>query len=101
MTVEVRCCCNPQNLLGWVELPERLVRHGFIRLACRVEWDARREAVVEGRRYLETTIERYLPGGANPLSWLALTSAEQPIEVWRTVSGFTENLAGDAQAQTT
>lgn len=35
-TLEVRCCCNPSKLLGFIDLPERDVKAGhFIRLKVR------------------------------------------------------------------
>lgn len=27
-TLEVRCCCQPQKMLGWVEVPDHLARKG-------------------------------------------------------------------------
>lgn len=27
-TLEVRCCCQPQKMLGWVEVPDHLAQKG-------------------------------------------------------------------------
>jgi hypothetical protein len=91
MTLEVRCCCRPNKLLGWIDTPLPVspgawitfwvppiargvgttgieIEAGF-RVALPVEWII-------------------LPGG---MRHLALKSEETPIETLRRIQGFREH----------
>lgn len=105
MTVEVRCCCEPGKLLGWVQLEDdRVVLGNTIRFAwfeppavspLSLEPSTSTERVIEAHvRMFEASVQRENPDPwrlevAERRSYLALDSGHQPLEVWRKVRGFT------------
>lgn len=86
MKVEIRCCCRPEKLLGWVDVPDRLViRDGSVSFAL-TEFRAR-----DGNDYVGDVLTlpfgRYSP---HPLAEtrLALKSEETPLETLKRIPGF-------------
>lgn len=82
--MEVRCCCKPQKLLGWLDVPdncERVVRLSLI-----------------GGAVLELPIAPvtfYERDGHS--TYAAIKSEETPLEMLRQVVGFRENCQADLQ----
>lgn len=107
MIIEVRCCCEPGKVLGWVDVEADRVVEGRV---LKFPWMAPlaltpSEAppskstvnVINAtvRRFEAPTERRTTDARALELherkSWLALDSGHQPIEEWRKVRAFTEN----------
>jgi len=78
MKVEVRCCCNPERLIGWLEVPA----DRDMRFYTRAHW---REAVTT----VTIPIARIFIGAR---SYPAFKSNEVPMETLRMIPCFTENL---------
>jgi hypothetical protein len=106
--LNVRCCCQPQKILGTLDVPEWAVKDGhFTVLPSRspgsLSFDANRtirpsrvdrveirEIVLGAHSSLAERLSRVpLP----PMREFAVYSEERPIEFWRKVPGFRE---GDA-----
>ena len=95
--IEVRCCCQPQKLLGWLPRPAN-VRVGTAFIFVVAEpfervlkgFDVSRpETVKTVHVYLPVTL--FQPGdGAEP--YPALKSEETPLETLRQVRGFREHV---------
>lgn len=85
----VHCCCEPSKRLGWV--PVRKQRRGPIRFMLGLPSYDMETNVVTSPPTLDTeieTIEDDRVRGCGP--YLAVKSANQPVDVWRKVSGFVE-----------
>lgn len=77
--MEVRCCCKPNNLLGY--LPHFNLGEGD------------RVRFIAGDEILELPIRTYfpnMPASRADDGYLALSSEETPIEKLRLVNGFVE-----------
>jgi hypothetical protein len=98
VSLEIRCCCMPRKLLGWVDVPEHLARAGEV-----VRFPLREplllvvpppgfhlRARTRTPLYLPLLIERYRENEAGPLR-LAVKSHEHPIELLRRIPTFTAN----------
>ena len=99
--IAVRCCCQPQKVLGFVRLPERHCRPGTVRLPVRSkvyagprsESDYPTDVLVELRSISQSkstlgdTDTRYLEHE------IAVYSDDRPLEFWRDVAGFVEAAA--------
>lgn len=92
--IEVRCCCQPQKLLGWLPRPPNVrVGTAFIfRVA--EPYDRTLKGYDDPKTFRTTSV--YLPvalfepgGGAEP--YPALKSEETPLETLRQIRGFREN----------
>jgi len=94
--VEVRCCCVPQKLLGWLDVePERIVVGNVVQF--------RTPPSAGPVTFLHEGFEtfRLEPGervalpvaaiSSGTASWLALKSEETPLETLRRIPGFIEN----------
>jgi len=89
MRLEVRCCCQPRKLLGWLDVPERLAKAGTV-IRFVVDEGLRDQNGAPHYSQLALPVEWYrLSWAAN--AQLALKSEETPIEVLRRIGGFTEN----------
>ena len=95
--LEVRCCCNPTRLIGYLEVREQLIYPGgsidFViparrRLADLRAGDGPVEEEIEPARKVTLPVERIAYGSQ---VWLALKSDETPIEILRQIPGFIEN----------
>lgn len=99
MRLEVRCCCVPKKLLGWLEVADYRVREGntiqFILppIYERIFIDGRRYETMTAACYVRLPIARIgmtdLFTG-EPASHLALKSEETPLETLRQIPGFVE-----------
>lgn len=79
-TLEVRCCCQPQKLLGHIAVPDELAYRGaVINFPC-----------VNGE-VVSLKAREIVPVG-HKQNYLALSSEETPIEMLRTVPSFKENM---------
>jgi hypothetical protein len=99
MMLEVRCCCQPAKLLGWIELPETPTLGARVNFALAPalgaqqeksaplelvsltwgSWTSTRDTIVD-----ERTITRIVEQG------VAFKSNDTPIETLRRIKGFTE-----------
>jgi len=92
--VEVRCCCRPEKLLGWLPVDEARIFVGsrvkFLIAPARTF----KELGLEGVAGFEVEVLTL------PILWaimpleenrLALKSEDTPVEVLRRISGFVEN----------
>lgn len=95
--VEVRCCCQPQKLLGWVEVPRAKLYEGHhVRLL--VTPDPRALLAVgaspapeiAGFAFLSLPIAR-IATPENSRGWLAVKAEGVPLSTLRRVAGFIEN----------
>ena len=98
MTVEVRCCCEPGKLLGWVQLQEDRVVEGrvirFLFYEAPPAWggETPMPSMIEARvRLFEQNEQGTIEPGRERrrVSWLALDSGHAPLETWRKVRAFT------------
>jgi len=93
--VEVRCCCNPAQLLGWVELPVTQIQEGDVHAFALFDRSA-----VPKHEILRLPVAywwHHMRGfdGADEVkinreSGLALKSNDTPIEKLRRIPGFEE-----------
>lgn len=110
MRVEIRCCCNPAQLLGWVELRRDHIREGEEITFTLYEpeplelpdaeadfWAHGRAAMPEVLRlpvafwwHNLLVIDQLEGGKINRESGLALKSNDTPIEKLRRIPGFRE-----------
>lgn len=100
--LEVRCCCVPQKLLGWVDVPEARLRAGqFLPFVLRVpiptsfgkqpEREESNAACV--RLEMAFYNVRDVDSDDFGATSIALKSGELPIETLRRIPGFIENKA--------
>jgi hypothetical protein len=104
MKVEVRCCCEPERLLGMIEVPEHMLTHGSsINVAVsiartmgkkirhpfiRFEVAEMNNKVVTSSEFDELALVKPLPSHDR---WLALKKPhEVTIDDLRMLTGFTE-----------
>ncbi len=82
--MEVRCCCVPQKLLGWLDVMEGARQYAFtVNEPVRVSsWPA-----IKFRRIV-LPVAKINVGSE---TYLALKSEETPIEILRMIPGFVEN----------
>lgn len=91
--MEVRCCCHPKKLLGWVPVPKQPV----IVIPARVvalwaEGELQPETVVIQQYELRVEQFNQLFPDGNMRSYYALKAEDVPIEVLRSsLPGFIEN----------
>jgi hypothetical protein len=98
VSLEIRCCCVPRKLLGWVDVPEHLARAGEV-----VRFHLREPVLLlappaghylrvpaKAPQYLALQIDRYRESEAGSLR-LAVKSHEHPIELLRRIPTFTAN----------
>lgn len=81
--LEVRCCCQPRRLLGWLEVPDPnapCVR--LLRVSSRVHDEARLSG------FIELPIETLNAPGREP--WRAVKAEGLTVEDLRGVFGFEE-----------
>jgi hypothetical protein len=105
VSLEIRCCCVPRKLLGWVDVPEHLARAGEV-----VRFHLREPVLLlapppghyfrvpaKAPQFLALQIDRYRenedgPWPLLPGPWrLAVKSHEHPIELLRRIPTFTVN----------
>lgn len=100
MRIEVRCCCVPKKLLGWLEAPEELVFEGSVlsfRIPPRCFQPVGQPLVFERAIDVRLPVAMFEAGYLGQLlsgggeRHLALKSEETPIELLRRVPGFVEN----------
>lgn len=113
MRLEVRCCCKPTKLLGWLEVPRELVQLGgrvCFETEPRYQWADgyavqlhRRQTITLPIAMFKTTdVFRVEVDGRHEdfeLEWdahLALKSEEVPLEVLRQIPGFLENIVNES-----
>jgi len=94
MRVEVRCCCQPQKLLGWLEVPSPTIHDGqwvtfLVVPQCGGGLDG---GLWEGGQRLALQICKWYDVGAVYYG-LALKAEGAPVEVLRRIRGFTEGTA--------
>lgn len=84
MKFEVRCCCMPQKLLGYLTLPDSdRLKHGL----------SQNVAIPGGETFTVRFLKFLQPRRSfdeEPVRYLAIPSDDRPIEFWRTVPGFSE-----------
>lgn len=108
--LEVRCCCDPGKLLGWLAIPTDLARPGVVLKYMlpfdRQAWQASlRDGTFESwptfestREVVTLTVDEWIPtmfSGAE----LAVRSNDTPIEKLRRVTTFLEVPALPSRAQ--
>lgn len=83
MKYEVRCCCAPQKLLGWIEWPDsmRIARFALVSPLGTTTWRASIESV-------ELVLADYAEDGR---AYKAVKADGVPIEKLRRIPGFVEN----------
>lgn len=91
MQMEVRCCCQPQKLLGWLPVPDDVHDGRVLRFIVRpARWEFTSvEATPEYKKVdeIELPVARL---GIVGVTILALKSEETPIERLRLIPGFVE-----------
>lgn len=91
MQIEVRCCCQPQKLLGWLPVPDGVGAGDTVHfVVSRPRW---RLASREAEPVFEMADVITLPVAIldeNGRSSLALKSEETPVERLRQIPGFVE-----------
>lgn len=84
--LEVRCCCQPRRLLGWVEVPDpNAPRVRLLRLNPLITAGP---LTTELSQVIELPIETMDAPGRRP--WRAVKAEGLRVEDLRTVFGFTE-----------
>lgn len=100
--LEIRCCCIPRKLQGWINVPEELVKAGGeVTLPLRKSISGKRFVslqVAHIKREHYVTLEEQerldpsiLQGLEGSTEYVALKSEDVPIEVLRNIPGFIEN----------
>ncbi len=92
--MEVRCCCNPKKLMGWLPVDRIGARVDYHIIEQGFSW---RDVSLEGALFSEPKItivslpvQTFIdPESGNPPK-LALKSEETPIETLRKIRGFIE-----------
>jgi len=100
LRLEVRCCCQPQKLLGWLPAPDDVQIGQVIRFQVRpARWVfARKSSVPDATPQYEPVDTIALPVASlgagylngEPITRLAFKSEETPIERLRLIPGFAE-----------
>lgn len=96
MRVEVRCCCQPQKLLGWMSMPDKPLHVGdrisfIIPRPPRVSLTPAFEFPLAYKLdVVDLTVARYVAPTFYPDNWLAFKSDDIPIERLRMLREFTE-----------
>jgi hypothetical protein len=94
MKIEVRCCCQPQKLLGWLPVDPKDVRRGavinFTIIRSFANFLSDETVAVTPPARVALPVEDFHPGGLARY-YPALKSEETPIEVLRKIPGFEEN----------
>ncbi len=90
MRVEVRCCCQPQKLLGWLDVPRDVRPGDSIRFPIvRVFGSALAGTPLRIQEHsVELPVAVFQDGS---YEGIAFKSEETPIETLRMIRGFTEN----------
>ena len=84
MRLEVRCCCKPKKLLGWMEVSEDSVRGRCLRFIVPPKWNG--PAIFEA---VDLEIADYFDGEKH---YTALKDNEVPLKTLRLIPSFTENV---------
>lgn len=98
MMVEVRCCCTPTKLLGYLDVRDDLVRQGNVVgfAVCSPVDTWQTTADLEAIRFerVDLPIEKFWKTDVSATTgWttnLAFKSEETPIETLRRIPGFVE-----------
>lgn len=101
MRLEVRCCCQPQKLLGWIDVPDRQVVMGqALRLPYRrpiyegiSPTAAMPPRMTSAADEVVTHLQLYVGRIASPerpRGYLAVKAEGVPIETLRQIVGFKE-----------
>lgn len=91
MKIEVRCCCIPKKLMGWIDLPGGVFRGQIINF----DITELHSPVMPGykpvfkQRTISLPVEVINIPGKQP--YLALKSEETPLSEIRKIKTFTEN----------
>lgn len=80
MLLEIRCCCIPRKLLGYVDVPSGIAQGQQVTFVLKTKWG-------EPLERLSLTADTYTGEGERKL---ALRSGDQPMEVLRRIPGFKE-----------
>jgi len=95
--VEVRCCCRPTELLGWLPVDARITIAPGVRarwpLAPERRPDVGTEIATQGFTVLELELARWIqqfPAEGDVINGIAFRSDDTPLTVLRRVVGFIE-----------
>jgi len=100
MRTEVRCCCTPKKLLGWLDVPDELLFEGntiSFRIPPRCYQPIGAALVFERAINVRLPVAMFRAGMPLEFAYgipdqhLALKSEETPIDLLRRVPGFVEN----------
>lgn len=96
--LEVRCCCQPKKLLGYLPVdPQLAIRGARIRFAIPATFPYSRSRLGDGdvkttpQEVIVLPVESFQSSNPDERH-LALKSEETPIETMRRIPGFVENL---------
>ena len=93
ISMEVRCCCKPQRLLGWLKVPDTARRGTIIHFTV---WPSARAEVNQASfevKQISLPVDTYAYAENSYHERLALRSEDTPIETLRLIPGFKENVA--------
>ncbi len=100
MRLEVRCCCKPERLLGFLDVEERDARRGA-RLSFRCQrlidprdLDSRSDELPYTETVIVSLVVALLNISTIGTAYLALQSDDYPIEELRAIPGFVEACYG-------
>ena len=100
MKYEVRCCCNPDKLVGWLEMPERDKGAFVVQLDATDYWDPNGQVDVLRLEVdiLSTAViniadllhdnDEFLP---KITGYKAVKAEDVPLETLKRIPGFTPN----------
>lgn len=95
--LNVRCCCEPERILGTLPVPMEAARRGFFQVARRASpvftmrvGKRPGPGSVTTLRGAETILIKPFAAGPRAPTELAVYSDELPIEFWREIPGFVE-----------
>jgi hypothetical protein len=99
--IAVRCCCQPQKVLGFIRLPQSLLYQSTLFLPRKVAWGPDAMAGIthdpKGHTDLLSKVEVQLKTSGSICredfsrqEELAIYSDDRPIEFWREIVGFVE-----------
>jgi hypothetical protein len=91
VNLEVRCCCDPEWVFGYVEVPDDQAVPGFkVRFPLGRVIAGTEVSACEILELEVDTVTKYRDD--TRISWLALKSRDYPIEKLRRIRGFVERL---------
>jgi hypothetical protein len=90
VSYEVRCCCQPKKLLGWLDIPAVSGNSVVLALSSTCTWDPAAADITVGDAVRTVTLPIATIAVPGRGSYRAIKAEGVSMEVLRQVRGFTE-----------